>query len=369
MTKNLSYFHLIIGLLFTANLFSQTLHLSAIGANENETKVIDSIQYQNQFKDFVSLSEEVKNLQSKLQTSGYFESQLIELHKQNDSSYIANFSLKERYTSIRIYHGNTIDKKLLHLVSDVVNDNYFQVQIISLEATLKRLNAQIANQGDPFSTLQLVNVKKESDGTLSAELGITNTSQRQINNVIVKGYDKFPKSYVSRFLKIKTGQVFNLKTIKEKTQKLDELLFANQIKDPEVLFTKDSTLLYIYVEKTKSNIFDGFLGFGTNTETNKIEFDGYLNLNLTNNLNYGESLKLYYKSDENEQKTFDLNAKLPYIFRSPLSVELKLNIFKKDSSFVTVSQTAKLGYQFDSKNQISIGISVQRTPIIYWIRI
>jgi hypothetical protein len=158
-------------------------------------------------------------------------------------------------------------------------------------------------------------------------------------------------------LKIKQGQPFNLKTIQDKTSELENLQFANQIKTPEVLFTKDSTILYIYVEKQKSNAFDGFLGFGTNTETNKIEFDGYLNLNLINNLNYGESFRLLYKSDEGQQQTFDVKARLPYLFGSPIGTELGLNIFKRDSSFVTVAQSARLEYQIHPKHQVAIGIN------------
>ncbi|MDP5081303.1 MAG: hypothetical protein NWP87_01515, partial [Winogradskyella sp.] len=158
-------------------------------------------------------------------------------------------------------------------------------------------------------------------------------------------------------MKIKIGQRFNLARIKEKTSELNDLRFANQIKDPEVLFTKDSTILYMYIEKSKSNAFDGFLGFGTNEDTNKIEFDGYLNLSLTNNLNYGETLKLLYKSDENDQQTFDGNVTMPYLFGSPLGLELNLNIFRKDSTFVTAKQSAKLLYQFNANHLIGVGLS------------
>ena len=121
----------------------------------------------------------------------------------------------------------------------------------------------------------------------------------------------------------------------------------------------------MYIEKAKSNTFDGFLGFGTNEATNKIEFDGYLDLNLTNNLNYGESLRLLYKSDESEQQTFDLKLNAPYLFNTPIGMDLNLNIFKRDSSFVTVTQAAKLNYQINNKHVISGGISsVQSTDLL-----
>ncbi|MCB0435413.1 MAG: hypothetical protein KDD08_05055, partial [Mangrovimonas sp.] len=183
-----------------------------------------------------------------------------------------------------------------------------------------------------------------------------NGGQRRIDAVVVKGYEKFPKSYIRHFLKIKKGTQFGIKDIEKKTQLLKNLRFASEIKPPEVLFKNDSTTLYLYIEKRKSNAFDGFLGFGTNEETNKIEFDGYLNLELNNNLNYGESLNLYYKSDENKQRTFNAQVTLPYLLKTPLGAEFELRIFKKDTLFTTATQIAKLFYQVNSKNRISLGI-------------
>ncbi len=346
-----------IWLLFTANLFSQSLYLSAIGDNENETAVIDSLLYRKTFNDYQSLLQEVDTLKARLNTIGYIESELKSFNKSNDSTFTAQFSLNNKYDYIHIYYKDVIDKKLLSLISNSVTDDYFEVNISNLEASLNILNTEISNQGDPFSFLQLDEISKKDTSTLSANLVLSSKSQRFIDKIIVKGYEKFPKSYLRHYLNIKKGQTFNLSDIKNKSSVINDLRFANQIKDPEVLFTKDSTILYVYIEKVKSNTFDGFLGFGTNTETNKIEFDGYLNLNLTNNLNYGESLKLLYKSDENEQKTFDINTTFPYIFRTPLGIDLNLNIFKRDSSFINVSQKAKLFYQINPNNQISLGIN------------
>ena len=94
-----------------------------------------------------------------------------------------------------------------------------------------------------------------------------------------------------------------------------------------------------------------------NEDTNKLEFDGYLNLNLVNNLNFGESFRLLYKSDENDQKTFRTELSLPYLFNSPIGVDLSLQIFKKDSSFTTVNQSAKLHYQINSKHKVYTGVT------------
>ncbi|MGJ8592285.1 MAG: POTRA domain-containing protein [Aquaticitalea sp.] len=348
---------LFLGWMFQTSIYSQSLYLAAKGITDKETQTIDSIYYQKSFNDFLSLQAEVELIHTKLTSDGYIENELLELAKENDSTYLASFDLKLKYKWIRLYFDHSINRKILKLIATDIKENYVDIELADLEASLKLLNSEFSNEGDPFSTLQLTKIKKQGNDNLYADLVISENFQRRIiDSIVVKGYEKFPKSFIKHYLKIKANQPFNLKTIKEKTADMENLAFANQIKEPEVLFTKDSTLLYIYVEKQKSNAFDGFLGFGTNTETNKIEFNGYLNLNLLNNLNFGESFRLIYKSDESEQKTFDVNAELPYLFNSPLGVDLSLNIFKKDSSFVTISQSAKLQYQINPKNLLSAGI-------------
>ena len=205
--------------------------------------------------------------------------------------------------------------------------------------------------------MKLSNIRIKENNNLVANLIIeSQNKERFISSIEIKGYEKFPRSYLKHYLKIRPKQRFNLKTINRKTEQLNDLRFANQIKAPEVLFSKDSTTLYLYLEKAKSNTFDGFLGFGTNEDTGNLEFDGYLNLNLTNNLNFGESFRLLHKSDENDQKTFKIDISLPYLFKSPIGVDLQLQIFKRDSSFTTVNQFAKFHYQINSKHKIYTGL-------------
>lgn len=357
MTKKFHIYKTLLFFLFFVKLYSQNLELKIIGSNETETKVIDSLGYENYFKDYSTLKKEVDSLTKRFLSIGYINSELLELKKQNDSLYQALFNLKTRFNSITINHHGLINADILKLADLESVETSFTLPISKLEQTLEFINAEIANRGNPFSSLQLKEIKQESEANLSASLELSQPIERSIDKIIIKGYEKFPKTFIKHYMKIKIGQRFNLSSIKEKTTELNDLRFANQIKDPEVLFTKDSTILYMYIEKTKSNAFDGFLGFGTNEETNKIEFDGYLNLSLTNNLNYGETLSLLYKSDENDQQTFDGNIKMPYMFSTPLGVEVNLNIFKKDSTFVTARQSAKLNYQINSNHLIGVGLS------------
>lgn len=345
-------------MIFSSEGFCQILSLKMIGKTEVETKVIDSLNYLKTHNDYASIILEVDSIQNTLFKMGYIENELKYINKKNDSVFMAKFHLKKKYDTIYIHYDNSvIDASVLKLVSDDVFDGYFTLPFSAIENSLIFINSKTSEQGSPFSKLKLDNIQIDNND-LKADLIIDSKEQkRTIDNIVIKGYEKFPKSYLKHYLKIKPNQTFNLNTIKQKTNLLNDLKFANQIKPPEVLFSKDSTTLYLYTEKAKSNAFDGFLGFGTNEDTNKLEFDGYLNLNLTNNLNFGESFSLLYKSDENDQKTFRTDLTLPYLFKSPIGIDLRLQIFKKDSTFTTVNQSVKLHYQITPKHKVFTGVT------------
>ena len=349
---------LIIYILFSSEIFSQSLHLKIEGSSEFETNIIDSLNYSKIHTDYASAKFEVDSVQKALFKKGYIENELNEIVKINDSAFSAQIHLKNKFNTIYIYYDKTVvNPSILNLISKNVSGDYFELEFSEIENALSFINSKISEKGFPFSKLRLSNIKVKDATHLEADLLVESKEQKRIiNNIVIKGYEKFPRSYLKHYLKIKPTQVFDLNAIKNKTEQLNDLKFASEIKSPEVLFSKDSTTLYLYLEKAKSNSFDGFLGFGTNEETRKLEFDGYLNLNLTNNLNYGESFRLLYKSDENEQKTFEADVTLPYLFKSPIGVDLLLRIFKRDSSFTTVNQFAKLHYQINSKHKVYAGI-------------
>lgn len=342
----------------TPDLMGQNLYLKIQNELTENTSVIDSIGYQKKHADYNSLNREIDTLKYQLSKLGYIDSKWHGITKKNDSMFETSVSLGQPYKNIDVYfNSKNLPPGTLKQLRVHSSKLYFTIRFKEIEQTLQFINKKISDQGLPFNTLKLDNIKKSGVNRLKADLVLSGDNEmRFVNKIVVKGYDKFPKSYLKYFLKLRTGKPLNLSEIKKQTNLLQELPFANQLREPEILFSKDSTILYVYIEKTKSNTFDGFLGFGTNEETSKLELTGYLNLELTNNLNFGESLSLAYRSDESEQKSFNVNVKLPYLFNSPIGTELELTIFKKDSSFTTADQSARINYQLNSKNQFSVGI-------------
>ena len=340
---------------------AQGLHLSIISNNAKETKTIDTIGYSKSFENYETLLLEIERFKGVAYSLGYIESTVQSVTK-NTSETLAKLMLGPKYESVQIY-GNKVLFEFLDLKPIETMDSltYHQTKVSELEVLMNQLTDALASKSFPFASVTLKNIIPIDKTTLKADLVVVTKQARQLNTVEIKGYDKFPRSFIKHYLGIKTNIPFDLKAIQTKTETLDQLSFTNQLRPPEVLFTQDTTSVYLYLEKNKSNRFDGFLGFGSEETTGNLELNGYLYLNLVNNLNYGESFVLNYRSDENDLKTFESKLTLPYLFKSPIGSELKLNIFKKDSTFTTAEQSVNLFYQLNPKQRLFVGIKTAQS--------
>lgn len=291
-----------------------------------------------------------------LKKQGYFKARVKEITKKDSFNYNSIIELNEQFNNIYIYDVNKViiyeDK-----IRKIDNKEYYTVEINELESFLKKTTKKLADRGYPFNKIKLINIKEIDNSSISANLNVDLGEKRTLDKIKIKGYEKFPKSFTKQYLKLLTEETFDFEKIKEKSKKINNLGFVRQTKDPEVLFKKDSTITYLFVEKTENNSFDGFIGFATNEESNKLELNGYVNLKLSNTLNYGEEITLDYKSTDNEDKFFKTNIIAPFVLQSPLGLELSLNLTKKDTSYTKDEQSIGVNYLTKNKHGISLHLS------------
>jgi hemolysin activation/secretion protein len=353
-------------LIFAAGCFSavnaQEVSLVVKANLKSDQQILDSLEVAEEFENVAALEAEILQIQKQLYAKGYVGLKFLGL-KSDDLVFTATFELGSACESILIYGHSDLFKTLGYnpMTDPKSKQLYVEISIDVLEDRLEQISKFLSSQSYPFSVVQLQNIQPVNKQRLRADLKLTKGSRRQLEDIKILGYKKFPRAYVKHFLDIKKQSPFDLERIKSQMELLNQLPFVQQKRPAEVLFTEDSTTVYLYLEKAQSNRFDGFLGFGSNETTGKVEFDGYLDLSLINNLNYGESLKLNYKSDEIDQKTLDIALQLPYLFGTALGSTLNLNIFKKDSTFSTAQQAVKLYYQLDQSQRIGAGIRLQQS--------
>lgn len=347
--KKIFLLFLLISISWTTS--AQEFQLKIVGENEMETKTIDSIGYILKHKNTKSIVDENASFYKKLLQKGYTESQFGENLKVSDSIFRFKYSLGKKVSALHIYISKDFQDNINSLYN-IKNDTLiipYEESEDFLNTTLKKLESI----GFSMAKVQLVNIQSKRN-FLQADLLISTDLKRQVNEIVINGYDKFPIGHKKNIIRLYRNKVFNQKNLDKLYTDFEKFRFIKQTKYPEILFTKDSTKIYVYLEKTKPNTFDGYVGF-TNDENENVVFSGYLDLVLHNILNSGEKLALYWKSDGQDQKTFNLGIELPYIFKSPIGLKAELNIFKQDSTFQNTKTAVDLGYYFNYNTRLFLG--------------
>ncbi|MFC0776811.1 hypothetical protein [Flavobacterium sp. HJSW_4] len=346
--------HYILILLLSSNCFAQSFYLNINGINKKQNQTIDSILYIKKHPNIKSLNSEVSTAINRLAKKGYIDSKTLENTKINDSTYTVLIDLKTRIKEVHIYIGiNSFFYESKKIAKDTIIIPY-----IELENFLNQEISDNEKAGFAFSKIKLENIRKKNS-IIYADLNFDSEKKRSLNSIIVNYTnpalkDYFPKGALKQLNKKYLNKTFNQETVKRLYDDINSFEFISQTKYPEILFTPDSTKIYTYLDKRKANNFDGYIGF-SNDDNKKLILNGYLDITLTNILRAGEKFSLYWKSDGNQQKTFNTKLEIPYLFQSPIGLKAQLNIFKQDSTFQNTKTDINLGYYLNYNSKLYLG--------------
>lgn len=348
MKKSLVLF---VYIFFSFNVLGQNLYLKITADATLELKKIDSIGYKKIHANAKGITDEATSFSEKLKRIGFLENEIVSNKKTNDSTFVFDFKLGKKTDYIYINIGTNSELKNLGVLDskkDTLKMAFSETETF-LNATLNKLE----QKGYSLAKLRLVNLKSEKN-ILVADLNFETEKLREVNDIVINGYDKFPEGHKKEIRRRYKNKIFNQETLKSIHADFEKFQFVTQTKYPEILFKTDTTNVYVYVEKAKPNRFDGFIGFG-NDDNGDLKINGYLDLLLVNSLNVGERFNLYWKSDGNKQTTFNAALELPYMFRTPVGMKASLTIFKQDSTFQNTQTAIDLGYYFNYNTRAYIG--------------
>ena len=334
------------------NLCAQNFELNIYAKEASNVAIIKSIHYKKQHFTKKESLIQIDSVSNKLSKLGYINNQfkLIE----TDSLLNCEFTLHKKIELIRVFYPKkAIDKDYLSQLALNVTDKYFDIAFTNIENTLNSIISYFENSGHSFTTIYLSDISEQNQ-QLTAKLNLNISKKRTINNIVIKGYPEFPKKYLKHYLGIRTNTTFNLNSLNELNERINTIPFTSQIKKPEVLFTKDSTTLYLYLKKKSNSNFDGIIGFSNEEGNGNIKFNGQLELNLNNILNKGESFHINWQNSQKEVSSLELNFSTPYIFNSKINFNGSFSIFKQDTSYVNTKGFIALDYNLNTTNAASI---------------
>ena len=346
-------------ILYCLNCSAQSFRLIIKGSDSFETKTIDSLKYDTKHQNTKSINDELIRVSQKLTEIGYIDNTTQEITAKNDSIFVANIQLGPKISTIHINVGSDL---ILHQIPELKNKDTLKIAYIEINSFLNQTIQRLEESGFALAKASLTNISRKKN-KIYADLRVESDQKRILNTIIINFENvnqnvKFPKGHLAQINRKYKNTLFNQKMVNQIYLDFEKFQFTNQVKYPEILFTKDSTKAYVYLEKRKSNTFDGFIGF-SNNETNKIRLNGYADIKLENILGSGELLSIYWKSDGNDQKTFNANIELPYLLKSPLGLKAQIQLFRQDSTFQNTKTAIDLSYFANYSTRFYLGY--QRT--------
>lgn len=324
--------------------------MNITGYTELEQRAIDSLRYIKEHKDAKSVLTEVSSFKERILRLGFIESEIVNSSKINDSTFTYLFALGIKTKVVHIY------KKSNPISDEIWKSESTDTVVIPLAEVEEYMNnclAKLEKKGYALSKIKLVDFEKRNQN-LYAAFEINNEKQRLLDDIVIKGEVKFPESHRKQLIKKYRKRIFNQDNLKNLHGDIEKIRFVKQLRYPEILFKTDSTKIYCYLEKSKSNTFDGFIGF-TNSETQNVTVNGYIDVVLNNLLNTGETFAVNWRSNGNDQRTFNARIELPYIFNSAFALKAHLNIFRQDSTFQNTETALDLGYLISYNSRFYIG--------------
>lgn len=213
--------------------------------------------------------------------------------------------------------------------------------------------ATAENNGYPFARLQWKRLEFKSD-SLFGSLSFVSGPLILIDSINVRGYDELTEAMIANTLGLKAGMPYSEKTLRNIPQEIRDIEYLSMPRSPQVLFSRDKTVVFVYVEKKKANQFDGILGFNSNQD--KLTLTGNVYLRLLNTFNRGEELILDWSSPGNTTQKLNIKGSYPFLFGWPWAIEGMLDLVKQDSSFLNLESQFGLRYFISTRSSMSFSV-------------
>ena len=323
--------------------------LQITSLNKTENTIISSTRFNTKFKSKNSLKRTKDSVLTLLKEKGFFSLTQDSTTTRNNL-YTYYIKLGEKVNQV-ILRTTPNDQYLLESLNLKTTDSKLTLKTEDLKSTISIISNALISNGRSFSKVTLSDILI-TKSKLSATLNINQSKKRTIGKVIINGYPNFPKSFLKNYFHISSNKILNSSFIDQISFKTNQLSFIKEIKKPEILFSNDSTIVYLYIKKVKSNYFDGLVNF--NSENEKIKFRGYFDLNLNNTFDKGEEINIKWRNNGNNKQEFNLKSSIPYIFDTKISPSIAFNLYKHDSTYVNTKTNLSIRYPINNNINITL---------------
>ena len=348
------YIYILFLSCFSHLTFGQKNELILVTKDTIQNRIVSEIYHTKKHLQKKDALDEIDRILQQVKKRGFFTARIDSISKTN-KELIAYLDLGKKINEIII-----VTKK--DNTNGIIDSGIDSIKIKTREFSdlTNQLLKQIDRKGNSFSEITYVNPLLKND-TLFLEMKISNSSSRKIDKVITRGYEDFPKKFITKYFLIDKNTVFSKKKLNQVSALSNKLDFIKEKKAPEVLFKKDSTHLYLFLDKIGTSSFDGLVNFSSKENGKGLLLNGNLDLKLNNTFNTGEKFEIIWNKVSDEKTDFKINSYVPYILNSKFSTTLEFYLYRQDSTFINTNFELKTDYSINQKSHASILYSSEKS--------
>ena len=352
--KFIPYIYILFLSCFSHLTFGQKNELILVAKDTIQNRIVSEIYLTKKHLQKKDALDEIDRILQQVKKRGFFTARIDSISKTN-KELIAYLDLGKKINEIII-----VTKK--DNTNGIIDSGIDSIKIKTREFSdlTNQLLEQIDRKGNSFSGITYVNPLLKND-TLFLEMKISNSSSRKIDKVITRGYEDFPKKFISKYFLINKNTIFSKQKLNQVSALSNKLDFIKEKKAPEVLFKKDSTHLYLFLDKIGTSSFDGLVNFSSKENGKGLLLNGNLDLKLNNTFNTGEKFEIIWNKVSDEKTDFKINSYVPYILNSKFSTTLEFYLYRQDSTFINTNFELKTDYLINQKSHASILYSSEKS--------
>ncbi len=356
--RNTSYrifFIYLISFLFNGLVNAQALNsniqLRILALDADPAFLQKNVKFKTAHPDSTAAFSELQRVVRQLHSRSYLEASVDTLTRVGNT-FVALLHVGKPYEWTALQNGN-IDA--LFLDESGFRERLYRWQPFSpaqLQKLQENLLATAENNGYPFAQVWLDSLHF-SDNQVFAKLMMDKGSLVLMEKLETEGELRISENYLSNYLGIQPGTPYNRADILRIRRRLRELPFVSMRQDPRVRFAGDRATVQLLLDKRRASRFDFLVGVLPNSvQVNRLLITGSFNAELYNQFGRGERIYAEFEALRPQTQELNLQFNYPYAFNLPFGIDLKFNLYKRDSTYLDVESDFGVQYLFEGGNYL-----------------
>ncbi len=318
-----------------------------------DCEVASSLNFSKNYSDSASVYAAADSLFRAAQMQGFFGFSVDSLTQNKgkiNEKKIFNLMvhLGNQYKGVLLKNKN-VDTLILESIGYqdfLYNKNsYFDLKKLSIFK--EKLVRWAETHGYPFATVFMENVLIDypQKGDILAEIAWKKGKFFTFDTLEISGKSRVSNRYLSQYLGIKKGMVYDESRIEKVRGKLAELAFLEETQPHILEFSEKKARIHLFLKRKRASQFDFLIGFLPNPKKQSdLLITGNADIALQNLFGGGEQFGLTWLNVRPESPEGKVSINIPYLFRLPVGATGNFELYKRDSSYVETR--SELGVQY-----------------------